>query len=149
MVKYIGCVPLRCRHGRVTYLAQYLHLYQVRLLETKVFSHHRIRFTFLPDQRLHFCHLLPSSSTRFVKKHAPAWLKVSILLSWCLNTSEFIDRSTKQVVIGVEGVLRHQRVEVVLRLQGSRSAVLAGRLGPGSGLVVWDETEKQGLAEVS
>ena len=41
-----------CRHGCETYLAQYLHLFQVRLLETKVFPHHRIRFTFLPDQRL-------------------------------------------------------------------------------------------------
>ena len=36
MVESIGCVPLRCRHGRVTYLAQYLCLFRVRLLETEV-----------------------------------------------------------------------------------------------------------------
>ena len=49
----------------MTYLAQYLGLFLVRLLETEVLQHHRIRFTFLSDQRLHFCHLLPSSFTHF------------------------------------------------------------------------------------
>ena len=64
VVKQIGRVPFRCRHGHVTYLAQYLCLFQVRLLETEVFPHHRIHFTSLRDLRLPFCHLWPSSSAR-------------------------------------------------------------------------------------
>ena len=48
-------------------LSSTISLFRVRLLEIKVFQHHRIRFTFVPDQKLHFCHLLQSSSTRFSK----------------------------------------------------------------------------------
>ena len=57
MIEQIGRIALWCRHHRVTNLAQYLFLFRVRLLETKVFPHSRFVFTFLDDQRLSLSHL--------------------------------------------------------------------------------------------
>ena len=85
-IRHKGQAAQFCWNGDIMVTHTACPMWGVWLGTNEVFQHHRIRFTFLPDQRLHFCHLLPSSSTCFFKtctgnthwQYAPAWLEANI-----------------------------------------------------------------------